>query len=247
MKTVFYTLVSDNYYYPVGTHKMINSFKRFHPEIDLIVFRDDIIKKVFKEKNIDFYNAKPTFALMLVDDYDLVVNIDADTVITARLDPVLKADYEVGAVWNYNAYENASFENITEKMYLQAGLVASTSKEFWLEWEEKNVDNRKYIRRENDVLNKVVYGEGTQPLYDLKIFDKEYGYMGCKSLDLEDKFYVKDDSLWCNKEPVYAYHWAKGGHLPKLQYDKLGFTWEVQQYLNRVSDEGISTKIVIPI
>lgn len=243
MKTVFYTLVSDNYYYPIGTHKMINSFKRFHPDIDLVVYRDDVIKRVFAEKKIDFYNAKPTFAKLLMNDYDLVVNIDADTVITHRLDPVLTGDYEVGSAWNYNAYENASFENITERMYLQAGLVASTRKDFWEEWERANVDSRKYVRRENDILNKVVYGEGTEPKYKLKIFDKDYGYIGCKALDLEDRFYVKDDLLMCNNELVYAYHWAKGGYMPKLDFGRLPFSWEVQQFLNKVSDEGQSIKI----
>ena len=243
MRIVFYTLVSDNYYYPVGTHKMVNSFKRFHPDIDLVVYRDDVINKVFKEKNIDFYNAKPTFAKLLMNDYDLVVNIDADTVITQRLDPILTSDYEVGCAWNYNNYENSSFENITEKMYLQAGLVASTSKDFWEEWEKQNINAHSYIRKENDVLNKVVYGDGNEPKYKLKIFDENYGYIGCKSLDLEHKFYVKDDKLMCNNEIVYAYHWAKGNSMPKLEYSRLPFSWEVQQYLNKVSNEGITIKI----
>jgi hypothetical protein len=162
----------------VGTPKMANSFRKFHPDIDLVIFRDDVINKVFKEKGLNFYNSKPTFAKLLTDKYDLVVNIDADTVITGRLDVVLKGDYEVGTAWNYNAYENASFENITEKMYLQAGLVASTSKKFWDEWEKANKEAMKYVRQENDVLNKVVYGKGTKPLYKLKIFDKDYGYIG---------------------------------------------------------------------
>ena len=35
-KVCFFTFVSDNYYTPIGTPKMINSFKRFHPDIDLV-------------------------------------------------------------------------------------------------------------------------------------------------------------------------------------------------------------------
>lgn len=243
MKKVFFTFVSDDYYYPIGTPKMINSFRYFHPDIDLVIFRDDVINKVFKEKGVNFYNAKPVFAKFLTPHYDLVVNIDADTVITDRLDTVLAADYEVGCAWNYNGYENASFENITEKMYLQAGLVASTKPEFWDEWEKANQEAMKYLRRENDVLNKVVYGDGKEPKYKLKIFDKDYGYIGCKSLNLEEKFYMKDEKLMCNKEPVWAYHHAKGGVLPKLQYNTMGFTYEVQQYLEKVSFEGQSFKV----
>jgi hypothetical protein len=244
MKTVFFTLVSDSYYYAIGTPKFINSFVRFHPDIDLIVFRDDIINKVFKEKKINFYMAKPTFAKMLTDKYDLVVNIDADTVITDRLEVVLKGDYEVGCPWNYNLYENMSFENITEKMYLQGGMVASTSKKFWDDWEKQNKGAMKYIGQENHVMNKVIYGEGVKPKYNLKIFDKDYGYMGCKSLGLEERFYVSDGKLWCNKEPVWAYHWAKGAVFPKLEYSRLPFSWEVQRYLEDVSFNGQSVKII---
>ena len=123
MKTVFFSIVDDNVYYPSGTHIFINSFKRFHPDIDLVVFRQDMIDKVFKEKNINFYQAKPTFAKLLCDEYDLVVNIDCDHVITGRLEEILKGDYDIGCPWNFNDYENASFDHITEEMYLQAGQI----------------------------------------------------------------------------------------------------------------------------
>jgi len=242
-RIAFYTFISDDYYYPVGTHKMVNSFRRFHPDIDLIVFRDDVIKKVFAEKKINFYMAKPTFAKLLTDKYDLICNIDADTIITDRLECVLKGDYEVGCAWNYNLYENASFENIEPQMYLQAGLVASTSKKFWDEWEEKNRDAMKYLRQENDVLNKVVYGDGKVPKYKLKIFDKDYGYIGCKSLGLEERFYVENGKLMCNKEPIWAYHHAKGKDFPKLQFERMGFTWQVQRFLEEVATSGQSIKI----
>lgn len=246
MKKVAFTFVSDNYYYPSGTPKFINSFRYFHPDVDLVVFRDDILRKLFQEKSLTFYNAKPSVAKLLTDKYDLVIQIDSDTVITARLESVLAGDYEVGTAWNFNQYENSAFENITSEMYLQAGLVASTSKKFWDDWERANAEAMKYTRKENDVLNKVVYGEGVDPKYKLKIFDKDYGYMGCKSLGQEEKMYVKDGELWLNKEKVFAYHHAKGPVLPKLLYDKMGFTWEVQRFLEKVSFEGQSVKIIKP-
>jgi hypothetical protein len=246
MKTVFYTLVSDDYYYPIGCHKFVNSFKKFHPDIDLVVFRQDMIDKVFKEKNINFYMAKPTFALLLADKYDLVVNIDCDTAIFGRLDAVLKGNYEVGAAWNYNQYENSSFENIREKDYLQAGLVASTDRDFWRVWEVANKDAMKYLRQENDILNKVVYGDDVKhPRYDLKIFDKDIpDFYGCKSLGQEPTFYVKDDKVWCGKGRVVAYHQARGGRMPKLDFTvpELGFTWEVSNHWENISMGGISVK-----
>lgn len=242
MKKVCFTAVDDRLYYPEGTHIFINSFKRFHPDIDLVVFRQDTIDKLFKEKNINFYQAKPFFANLLTDKYDLIVNIDADTVITGRLTEVFdNVDYDVGAVWNYNDYENAAFENITEEMYLQAGMVASTSKKFWDTWEKANKDAMNYVRKENDTLNLVVYNQ--LPDLKLKIFDKEKNYYGCKSLGREPLFYIEDDKLMCKGEQIMAYHFARGGVFPKLDFKNMPLTDEVKEWLTKIGYYGQTVKI----
>lgn len=229
MKTAFYIMISDDHYYSEGAHIAINSFKRYHPDIDLVVFRQNTIDKVFKESGCNWFTAKPVFAKLLMDKYDLVVNIDADHVFTGRLDEVLKGDYEVGATWNFNDYENSAFENITEEMYLQAGMVGSTSKKFWNEWDEANKDAMKYLRKENDILNLVAYNSPSK--FKLKIFDKEKEYYGCKSLGREPKFYVEDDKLMCMGEQVRAYHFARGNVFPKLDIPNMPFTDEVKKWL----------------
>lgn len=242
-KVVFFTIVDDRYYYPVGTPIFINSFKRFHPDIDLVVFRQDMVDKIFKEKGIDFYCAKPTFAKLLTPYYELVVNIDADTVVTARLDPVLTADYEVGGAWNKNDYEDAAFENITADMYVQAGMVGSRNPKFWDIWEEANKDYKKYIRKENDTLNLVWYNDPTVSKMKRMIWDKEMsGYLGCKSLNREKEFMMRGSELVCRNEPVYAYHWAKGGAFPKLDFSKMGVDDEVRQYLEMCGHYGKSVR-----
>jgi len=221
---------------------MINSFKRFHPDIDLIVFRQDTIDKLFKEKNINWYQAKPYLAELLMDDYDLVVNMDADHVITGRMTEVFdNVDYEVGLPWNFNDYENASFENITEKMYLQAGMVASTSKEFWLKWQIMNREAMEYLRKENDIVNLVIYN--LMPELKLKIFDKEKDYYGCKALGREPEFYIEDDKLMCRNEQVKAYHFARGGLFPKLNFDTMPLVDPVKNWLKNLS-YGQSIKVV---
>jgi len=241
-KICFYSFVSDEYYYSVGTPILINSFKRFHPEIDLIIFRQDMVDKIFREKALNFYNAKPTFAKLLTAYYDLIVNIDADTVVTGRLDAVLANDYEVGAAWNYNDYENMKIKNVSEKMFVNAGLVASRNKKFWDIWEEANKQALKYVCKENDVLNLIWYNNPEVKKMERKIFDKEKDYYGCKSLNREKEFYMENDKLMCRKEQVFAYHHAKGGCLPKLQFEKMGFVPEVVQYLSVVSHYGKSQR-----
>lgn len=242
MKPVVYTIVNDRYYYPVGTTIFINSFKKWHPDIPLVVFRQDMIDKIFKEKKLDFYNAKPSFAKLLIDKYDLIVNIDADTVITGPLDGVFEDDYDIGSVWNYNDYENSSFENITDTMYLQGGFIASRCKEFWDVWEEENKKARMYKRRENDVMNLVAYNKF--PGYILKIFDKEKDYYGCKSLGREPEFYIENDMLMCREERVRAYHHARGGHLPKLDFPNMPFKEEVKLWMSYNANYGRTTTIL---
>lgn len=241
---VFFTFVSDNYYYPVGTYKMITSFKRFHPDIDLVVFRQADVDKIFKEKDLNFYNAKPTLAKLLTDKYDLVVNIDADSVVTGRLEAILADDYEVGSVLNLNDYENTSVGDVSEKMYLNAGLIASRNPKFWDIWEKANKQAMIYKCKENDTMNLVIYNDPEVKAMKLKVFDGNKDYYGCKSLNREAEFYVEKDELFCRGEKVKIYHHAKGGAaLPKLQFEEMGFTPSVVDYLNKVSMEGYTTEV----
>lgn len=234
MKKCCFTAVEDRLYYPEGTHIMVNSFRRFHPDIDLVVFRSDTADKLFKEKNINWYQAKPFFAELLEEKYDLIVNMDADHVITGRMTEVFdKVDYDAAFPLNYNDYENASFENITEEMYLQAGMVAATSKKFWQTWREANKDAMKYLRKENDIVNLVVYQY--MPELQLKIVDKEKDYYGCKSLGREPEFYIENDKLMCRGEQVIAYHFARGGLFPKLDFKNMALRDEVKNWLYKLN------------
>ena len=237
-KIVFYTFVSDNFYEGIGTPKLISSFKKFHPDIKLVVFRQDTINKVFAEKLLNFENAKPTFAKLL-DSYDLVVNIDADTIVTGRLEEVLKDDYEVGSVVQFCDISRPVIENVTSEMYVQAGMVASRNKKFWDIWEEANKEAMKYYYKEQDVLNLVWYNDPEVSKMKRKIFDKDKNYYGTKSLGKEKEFYIERNKLMLRSEQVLCYHNARGHYMPKLQFDQLGFTPEVIEYLNKIAKGSI--------
>jgi hypothetical protein len=240
MKKVCFTAVEDRLYYGEGTPIMINSFKRWHPDIDLVVFRQDVVDKLFPEKKINWYMAKPFFAELLEDKYDLIVNADADHIFLSRMTEVFdKVDYEVACPWNLNDYENASFANITEEMYLQGGMVASTSHDFWKKWREANKDAMDYLRKENDVMNLVIYNNK----FKLKILDKEKDYYGCKSLGREAEFYIEDGKTMCRKEQVIAYHFARGNVFPKLDIANMALTDEVKEEWFK-NHYGQSVKVV---
>lgn len=241
MKTVFFTLVDDRFYNVAGAPAMINSFKRFHPDIDLVVFRQDMIDQVFKDKNINFYMAKPTFAKILAPHYDLVVNVDCDHIFLARCEEILKGDYDVACPINKNDYENTSVENVTEDMFLQGGMVASTRPEFWDIWEKANVNAMDYKCKENDVMNLVIYNDPVVKNMKLKIFDKDKDYYGCKSLGRENEFYVSDNKVKCRKEQVFMYHFAKGG-IVKPTPEQLGFAQDVLDFMYAAGQYGKSVR-----
>lgn len=243
MRKVAFTCVEDKLYYPEGTHIMVNSFKRFHPDIPLVVFRQDTVDRLFVEKNINWYQAKPFFAELLEKDYDLIVNIDADHIFLDRMTEVFdNVNYDVGFPWNFNDYENSAFENITEEMYLQAGMVASTSHEFWARWRKANAHAMKYLRKENDIVNLVVYNE--MPQLKLKIFDKEKNYYGCKSLGREPEFRIEDGKTMCRGEQVVAYHFARGGVFPKLDIPNMPLIDDVKERWSEIAHYGQTIKII---
>lgn len=244
-RVVVYTIVDDNYYIPAGAPKFINSFKKFHPDIDLFVFRQDMIDSVFKKHGCNFFTAKPYFGRILAPHYDLVVNMDCDQVVMGRMDAVLEQDYDFGAPTNLNDYENRHFTSIdgnttvTDDMFLQAGLVASRKMEFWDYWVDWNKEAHKYLCAENDTLNLMAYSDDRVKDWKLNIFDQDKDYYGCKSLGRE-KECVLDDGVKLRGEKVVVYHNAKGRSFPKLDYPSLGFTPEVCGYLDYVSNYGVT-------
>lgn len=256
---VFFTFVSDNYYTPVGTPGLINSFKKFHPDIPLVIFRQDILNQIMDERKkfmggaINWLNAKPVFAKLLTDKYECVVNIDADSVILGRLDEVFSKDYDVGSVINMNEYEprfapphdEPISEVVNDDNYLQAGMVASRRPEFWDIWLARSLkDNWQYKCAENDTLNLVVYEQLIPAGWKLKVFDKDKDYYGCKLLGLENKCEFIQGKIMCNGQQVKAYHAAKGPqNLPKLSPEKLeeyGFKHDVVGFIRMCQEYGTS-------
>jgi hypothetical protein len=203
-----------------------------------------MINKVFSEHKVNFYNCKPTFAKLLTPHYDRVVNIDADSIILGKLDEIIDGDYDIGAPTNYNDYENMSIEDISEEMFIQAGLVASSRPEFWDIWELANKEAMKYVAQENSILNLVWYKDPIISKMKRLIFDKEKDYYGCKSLNREKEFYMEDGKVMCRKEQVFIYHVARGGQaMPKFDFYKLGFSDKVREFMEYLGYFGSSIRL----
>ena len=166
MKTAFFTWISNNYRdYNIDFQSFYKSFKYFHKDIDLIIFDDSKINPLFRSKPwLKTTNCKASFAKLLYNDYDLLVNVDSDFYFFDRCNEILTGDYDIAACANYNIVQNVSLKQqtingynipyIDELHYIQGGMIASTSKEFWDEYEDLSRQFSDQLPLyENDVLN----------------------------------------------------------------------------------------------
>lgn len=249
MRTIFFTICDSTLQKGLPNSRnldfkgFMSSFKRFHPEIEMIIF-DEMDMKLH---NVNYYNAKAVFGKILSGSYDLVVNVDADHLFFDRCEEILSADYDVACPANFNATNNLVGIKVgsgitgegkpnwivSEEEFLQGGLIASTSKQFWNHYEYAS---RKYYDRfvcfENDILNLVAY---LYP-YKLKILDGHFDYRnkehkrfyGCSIYPNEQSCYIENDKIMCAGKPVKMYHFAHGGG--KKKYSEV-FNSEVSNFI----------------
>lgn len=233
MKTCFFTILTAEYSRCIEYELFEKSFKHFHPDIPLFVVGESEIQKLKQENpSLDLYKAKASAAKLFYNDYDLVVNIDADHFIFGRFDEILKGDYDVAAPSNHNNYENVSisigsyrgnnYNIVPEEKYVQAGLIASTSKAFWDTYEAASLRHADSMTcRDNDVLNLVLqFGN-----FKFKLLDGGWSptdpdrscFYGCSSLALENICTLVNDVPCINNIPVKCYHVARGGAKPTFK------------------------------
>ena len=254
MKTVFFTWITDDFKNTIidfdGFYK---SFKYFHPDVDLVVFDDVDIKNLYAEKPWLYSdNCKGSFAKLLYNDYDLVVNIDSDFYFFDRLHEILAGDYDVAASANFNAICNAemiprevngyNLPFVHQINYIQAGLVASTNKEFWDEYETASKDLARLLPlRDNDVLNMIWYSGK----YKTKVLDGAVDfrkpefkrYYNCASIGRERFAQLKDNKVYLDDKQMASYHVAFGnngaGGVPKRRMNQI-FNPEICQWFNDI-------------
>jgi hypothetical protein len=167
----------------------------------------------------------------LYNDYDLIVNIDSDHLIFDRLEEILVGDYDVAVPTNYNAWLNSAigtntFANtcgifssntlIPYERYIQGGLIASTSKMFWDQYEYASLHySDLFGNKENDILNLICH----MLPYNIKVLEGHWEYTnsefncyyGCSSLARESQIVINNGKLELDGKPVKAYHFARGG------------------------------------
>ena len=246
MKTAFYTWITANFKNTnTDFDSFYKSFKYFHPEIDLIVFEQPTIDKLFNEKPwLNSTNCKASFAKLICDDYDLLVGVDSDFYFFDRCEEILQANYDIAAAANFNSIKNAKLNkqkikhyNIPEVsyvQYIQGGLIASTNKDFWNDYETMCHDISDSLPiYENDVLNAIWYSNK----YKTKILDGSVDYTSsdfkcyysCSSLGRIGGSYIENDRVYLDGKPMRSYHVAWGWNRRKERVNEL-FPKEVSDW-----------------
>lgn len=181
-KAVCFTVADQNNmkYFPAFSH----SLRKFHSEEELpiVVYTEKEIKDP-----INFYRHTPMFAKDLINEYELVISADVDSIFCAPITEVLENKEDVQVVLNSNPRENKKWVvqvwNIPPAAYFNCGFVAMRSKEFidhWWTLCNKPLFND-YPYKEQDILNILAH----------------YGNYSIKCLDMDDKFYgIASNSYW---------------------------------------------------
>jgi len=237
-KIVIFTIADNrNIKYALNLEK---SFKHFYPDIKFIIYDQEYIDKFhLKDDPEFFYRATPFFARQLIKEYDLVVKIDADSILTGKIDSVFEdTSYDVGSVMNNNDVEpKITIKDLPWQFYLNCGFLAMRSKEFIDHWWKlchapffKN-----YQFREQDILN-ILYTYGNYNFRNFDI-DGENKIYGLASKGFWTKLKIKDNKIiipqgeyvGCDKQ-IVCIHNGGGNVENKLNLDRI-FLPEVSDYI----------------
>ncbi len=240
MKTICYTIAdAKNLAWAKSLEK---SFKHFHPDIPFIIYGDKEIKETGIQTPHFFYLATPYYARQLIKEYQQVIKIDADSIITAPLEIIDNPEnFDVGVVFNWtrDAISNTvKVWDITPQGYFNNGFVVFRSAELiehiW------KLCNQAYFRNypfgEQDMLNIVCYYGN----YKVKCLDMGDSWYGLRSKSEWSKAIMRDGLMVIPKgkdlfpeqdKTIRAIHFAGGKVDVKMNY-KIYFNEECSEYMD---------------
>lgn len=236
MKRVYWSIADNNNlkYFEMMKH----SFRKFHPNDELILFGEEEIKSA-NDPQI-FYRATPYFTKRLMEQgYDEVCKLDSDQLITGSLDSIWEDEYDVAVVNNSNPKEMAMYPvtilNIHPLAYANCGFVAMKSKAFvdyWYNMCYSTLYNGCQMR-EQDMLNILIFSNN----YEVKRLDEGDSFYGLASKgywqhimlnDKQELVLMKNaEGNWPDKSKVIkCIHFAGGNAPDKMNY-RIRFTEDV--------------------
>lgn len=213
---------------------MKNSLRKFYSEEELpLILIDEAKIQTYRDPDF-FYRATPIIAKELLEEYETVVKIDADSIITGKLN--FEGDYDVAVVNNSNPAEMKAYPyqllNIHPLSYVNCGFVIMKSKEFVNFWYNfcYSILFPNFQMREQDLLNILIASNN----YNVFRLDEGDSFYGLASKGYWTRIELRGDQLilpkgeqWPNKDKIIrVIHWA-GGNTPDKMKIKLHFQPEV--------------------
>jgi hypothetical protein len=177
------TWCTDDYANLLGVEKLQQSVKHFHPEVDHVIFNTKMTNEVYEKYSWmkPIWMMAPT-CLPFAEDYDMVIHLDADAVVTGPMDELFNSTADVIGVRNNNSFDKAGshpgitithlepFGNNTPipmQGFINAGLFGVNRKEFLYDWHNLNMEAARIktevnpyahgIGDENDTINQLFH------------------------------------------------------------------------------------------
>lgn len=244
MRKIAFTIADDNNL--KYAEMMEKSLRKFHSKEDLpllIVSGADLQKRLAIDPMF-YYRATPVIASELTSDNDVIIKIDADSIITGDLSDAWKENNDASVVLNSNPREYISYPytiwDITPFEYLNCGFVVMKSQRFIAHWKtacfSKHFNN--YQMREQDLLNILChYGD-----YHIDLLDAGDGMWGLSTKGYWQHIEVEKDKLVLNpidgyppvKKEVKVIHWGGGNTDPQKMNYRIRFKEDVVKFLDKL-------------
>ena len=254
-KVCFSTYIYSDHYMTMA-ERMMRSCKYFHPDIPIEFMDRSTLEKFKSDNNISQHTLSSSIGLRLLDKYDRVIHIDADSIVTAPQTEALELDYDFAAVKNNNHFGKAGFcggfdrtnlitgEFISKDEYLNTGFHAATSAEFLGDWERYGLEYAgKQLLLDQDVMNDVFYS-GKYNCVVLDPPEAPYYYGVANTWGISNHYEswrlitIQDDKLMLNGKQVKVLHAAGGPEtFDKFKFD-LMFRYSVERWLKDITGEN---------
>jgi len=224
---------------------MRNSLKKFHPDIPHIIIGKDKFEAAVRADPLNRLRTYALFGEPLSKEYDLVMGIDADCIVTGDLSHIIDdKTYDVGCVLNNNLVDpKLVVWDVSPDFYVNCGFMAIRGERPWSWWNKLNHGSwlPKYQFIEQDMLNIMVhYGD-----LNCKIFDLSNKWHGLINMGQWNKMVMRDGKLILPKtggvceedKDIKIIHWAGGPSRKKMNYHVF-FNKEVCKYLDYLTKDA---------
>lgn len=201
------------------------SFEKFHNGVPFYMYdaRDEesLLGEVRESAcACKAFEIRPRLHSKLLEDFDLVIYLDADTVVCDTLTEFFEGDYDV-----------AGSLNIGNEGYLNAGVNALANKAFADEWTDM------MYKGDSGPSNQVYFNHlARSGRYKLKIVDEEDVFYNEQSRKHWKELKVTKHGLRCGGRAVRVLHWAGGVPRMEAKLSSSDFSEDVRKLLDRFTD-----------